>query len=86
MNNLKLSEMELQQLKGFSIKREEYTYLIGKNTLKFLTEALGILSEVQKLQQEQDSLGKILIRSKGCDMSNANYSIDFQTGEITKVE
>lgn len=86
MGKPKLTESELEQLKKFEMQRDEVYKILGRVTYEFLSHSLNSLTTIQKLMQEQSSLGKLLLQSKGFDVEKQNYTIDFKTGEIIEVK
>lgn len=80
---IKLSEEELQQLKGFSEKRNQITFNLGQTDIqRALLEGQrnSILENLAKLQEEENTTGKKLQDKYG------EGNIDLDTGEFTKSE
>lgn len=81
-----LSESELKNLQDLIGKKNQKTQEIGTLTFQY-HQLLGKLNfEFQELQKEENTLGKMLMTSKGFDIEKENWNIDLTTGEITKIE
>jgi hypothetical protein len=80
---IKLSEEELQKLKGFDGKRNQITFNLGRVDIqKAILEGQRsiILENLAKLQEEENTMGKELQNKYG------EGNIDLDTGEFTKTE
>ncbi|MDB4378186.1 hypothetical protein N9Z41_00300 [bacterium] len=80
---IKLSEEELQKLKGFQEKRNQITFNLGQVDIqRALLEGQRsiILENLAKLQEEENAVGKELQDKYG------EGNIDLDTGEFTKTE
>ena len=80
MKTQKLTSEELQQLKGFSEKRNQITFNLGQTDIqRALLEGQrnSILENLAKLQEEENKVGKELQEKYG------NGNIDIETGEFT---
>ena len=80
MKTQKLTSEELQQLKGFSEKRNQITFNLGQTDIqRALLEGQrnSILENLTNLQEEENKVGKELQEKYG------NGNIDIETGEFT---
>ena len=80
---IKLSEEELQKLKGFNEKRNQITFNLGQTDVQRAIlegQRSVILENLAKLQEEENAMGKELQDKYG------EGNIDLDTGEFTKAE
>lgn len=76
MSKIKLSEKELQKLKGLQTKGNDLIFALGQ----IEAQKASVFNQIQEVQAENTKIGKELQEKYG------DGNIDLETGEFTKSE